>query len=408
MSGYRIERLGHLGDGIAPGPVYAARTLPGEVVTGTLEGTRLTEVKVQEPSADRVAAPCPHYRACGGCQLQHASDDFVAAFKTGVVAEALNSHGIETDIRPILTSPPRSRRRATFSARRTKKGALAGFHAPQSDVIVAIPQCLLVTPALQAALPMVEALAVTGASRKGELSVTVTESDAGLDVSVTGGKPFDTPLQLALTEAAQQHDLARLTWDGEVVVTRRPPVQRIDGIEVVPPPGAFLQATKDGEETLQRLVAEAVGDAGPVLDLFCGIGTFALPLSRHVEVHAVEGLSEMTRALDHGWRHGQGLRRVTTEARDLFRNPLLPDELARFGAIVIDPPRAGAEAQVGQIARAAPDISCKIAHVSCNPVTIARDAARLIGAGWRLDWVQPVDQFRWSTHVELASQFTRS
>jgi 23S rRNA (uracil1939-C5)-methyltransferase len=331
--------------------------------------------------------------------LQHAAEGFTAEWKVDVLRRALTAQGLETEIRPILTSPRQSRRRASFSARRTKKGALAGFHQKRSDVVVAVPDCILVTPALAAALPMVEALAVLGGSRKGELSVLVTDCASGLDVAVTGGKPLDPALRAELAGLAQQHGLSRLAWEDEVLAFK-PAFQRFDGIDVVPPPGAFLQATEAGEQALRSGVAEALSGCSHVADLFAGCGTFALPLAKAARVHAVEGEAAMVKALDQGWRQAQGLRHVTHAARDLFRNPLLPDELARFDGLVIDPPRAGAEAQVAEIARARVP---KIAHVSCNPVTFARDCATLVAAGYRLDWVRPVDQFRWSTHVEVVS-----
>lgn len=394
-----IERLGHHGDGIAPGPVYVPGVLPGEVVEGVVENSVIAAPRILTPSDQRVSAPCRHAKSCGGCQLQHAADGFVTGWKEGVVRWALEAQGLECRLRDTVTSPAQSRRRAAFSARRTKKGALAGFHQKASDVVVAVPDCQLVTPALVASLPMVERLAVAGASRKGELSVLVTESLSGLDVSVRGGKPVDDVFRVDLARIAQQEGLARLAWDDEVL-TLQPPYQKFGEALVVPPPGAFLQATETGQAALLAGVQEALDRAAFVGDLFAGCGTFALPLARQARVHAVEADAAMTRALDKGWRQGQGLKKVTHEARDLFRNPLLPDELDRWDGVVIDPPRAGAEAQVEQIARARVP---RIAHVSCNPVTFARDCARLVQAGYRLDWVQVVDQFRWSTHVEVVA-----
>ncbi|KUJ78071.1 RNA methyltransferase [Ruegeria marisrubri] len=399
---FTILRLGHQGDGIAEGPVYAPRTLPGEVVSGTLAGNQLTDIRVEQPSDHRVKAPCRHYKACGGCQLQHASDAFVADWKVGVVRNALAAQGLEAEMRPIHTSPAQSRRRAVIAVRRTKKGTLAGFHGRASDVITEIPDCLLLDPALIAGIPVAEALALLGGSRKGVLAVTLTLSETGLDVAVKGGKPLDGPLELALAQATEKHGLARLTWDDEVIAMRVPPVQRFGRAEVVPPPGAFLQATKDGEQALLQAVQEAVSGAKRVADLFAGSGTFSLPLAEDAEVHAVEGDAAMTRALEKGWRKAQGLKRVTVEARDLFRRPLMPDELTRFDAVVLDPPRAGAEAQVSELAQAKRPV---IAYVSCNPVTFARDAKTLVEAGYRLNWVQVVDQFRWSSHVELTASF---
>lgn len=402
MTTVTIERLGQQGDGVARGPLFVPLALPGENVSGTQQGDTLTDIRVETPSPDRVSAPCPHFRSCGGCALQHASDDLVAAFKRETVVTALAVHGIETDVRPTLTSPDKSRRRATFAARRTKKGAMVGFHARKSDAIIPVPNCILVTPTLAAVPPLAEALAVAGASRKGALSVTVTDSIEGLDVSVTGGKPLDGPLRIALAGLCEAHKLARLTWEDELIGMRIPPAQIMGAARVVPPPGAFLQATAHGQATLTQLVQDIVGDAKSVVDLFAGCGTFALPLAQKAEVLAVEGAQDMVAALDAGWRQAQGLKRVTSVARDLFRRPLLPDELAPFGAAVLDPPRAGAAAQIEQLARAKTPV---IAHVSCNPQTFARDASTLINAGYTLDWVQPVDQFRWSAHVELVGAF---
>jgi len=402
MEQVTIERLGHQGDGIAPGPVFVPGALPGEVVEGEIEKGVMAAPRILTPSDQRVKAPCRHAKSCGGCQLQHAHDEFVADWKVDVVRHALSAHALEAPFRPIATSSPQSRRRAAFSARRTKKGALAGFHMKGSDVIVSVPDCLLVDPKLAAALPLVEALAVLGSSRKGELSVLVTKSLDGLDVAVSGGKPLDAQLQSDLADLARAHDVARVAWGDEVALTRRPPSQRMGRADVVPPPGAFLQATPEGEAALLAGVREAVKGARHVVDLFAGCGTFALPLAEDMRVHAVEGDRGMTAALDKGWRMAEGLKHVTHEARDLFRNPLLPEDLERFDAAVIDPPRAGAEAQVAELARAGIP---RIAFVSCNPVTFARDAAALDAAGYVMDWLQVVDQFRWSTHVELVASF---
>lgn len=399
---YTITRLGHQGDGIADGPIYAPRTLPGEVVSGTLVGQMLADIRVETPSDQRVKAPCRHYKACGGCQLQHAADDFVADWKIAVVRNALAAQGLDAPMRPIHTSPERSRRRATIAVRRTKKGTLAGFHGRASDTITEIPDCHLLHPDLITAIPVAEALALLGGSRKGVLAVTLTLSQAGLDVSVKGGKPLDGPLELALAQATEAHGLARLTWDEEIIAMQHPPVQHFGTAQVIPPPGAFLQTTKDGEQALTQAVLDIVRDAKQVVDLFAGSGTFSLPLAQTAEVHAVEGEAAMTQALDQGWRKAQGLKKITTEARDLFRRPLMPDELKRFDAVVLDPPRAGAEAQVAELANAKRPI---IAYVSCNPVSFARDAKCLVNAGYTLEWVQVVDQFRWSSHTELVAGF---
>ncbi|WP_099824966.1 class I SAM-dependent RNA methyltransferase [Oceaniglobus indicus] len=401
---HTIERLGHHGDGIAAGPIFVARTLPGEVITGEVTGNRITAPRIVTPSANRVTPPCRHYNTCGGCALQHASDAFVADWKVGVVVSALAAQGITAPINGPATSPPNSRRRATLSARRTKKGAMVGFHGRASDTISAIDDCHLLHPAIMAGLPACEALTVAGASRKGELALTVTASESGLDIAALGGKDLDQPLRTTLAGIADRHDLARLTWEDELIAGARPPVQSFGAAKVAPPPGAFLQATAHGQQALTEAVIRAVGPAKQVIDLFAGSGTFALPLARTAEVHAVEGERAMMDALDQGWRGATGLKRVSCETRDLFRRPMLPDELNRYAAIVIDPPRAGAEAQTAEIARSTVPV---VAAVSCNPTTFARDAKLLCDAGFTLDWVAVVDQFRWSPHVEVAARFSR-
>ena len=402
-----IERLGHLGDAIArgpDGPVYIPGLLPGEEVEGTLQGDRLIDPRILTPSPDRKKPPCPHARTCGGCLMQHAADPFVTAWKEGIVHGALAGQGLDAPFRPTQTSPPNSRRRATLAARKTKGGALIGFHARGSDLIIPVPNCHLLHPDLLATLPALEALTRAGGSRSTELALTVTRSLSGPDVAVTGGKELDGPLRMDLARLAETHGLARLTWDGETVALRTAPMQRFGKALVAPPPGAFLQATPQGEAALLAAVTDAVGEAKRIADLFAGCGTFALPLSERSEVHAVEGETAMTAAMEKGWRATPGLKKLTTETRDLFRRPLEPDELRAFDAVVIDPPRAGAEAQFATLARSTVPV---IAAVSCNPVTFARDARLLIAAGFRLDWVQVIDQFRWSAHVELAARFSR-
>jgi 23S rRNA (uracil1939-C5)-methyltransferase len=398
-----VERLGHHGDGVAAG-VFVPGALPGETVEGTLQGDRLTDVRILTPVPDRVKPPCPHARSCGGCSMQHAADPLVAWWKEGVVAGALAGQGLTAPIRPIVTSPPRSRRRATLSARRTRGGVLVGFHARASDTVVPVPHCHLLHPALMAAVPAVEDIARIGASRSAGLQATVTRTLTGPDIAVTGGKSADAVLRGDLAAIADRHGLSRLTWDGEVVAQRAAPLVSMGTARTALPPGAFLQATGHGEQALADAVAESVGPARRVADLFAGCGTFALRLAERADVLAAESDPAMVAALTAAARTTPGLHRIETQTRDLFRRPLEPDELRGLDAVVIDPPRAGAEAQTGRLARAQVPV---IAMVSCNPATFARDARILCDAGYRIDWVQPVDQFRWSAHVELAARLTR-
>ncbi len=397
----RIESLTHLGMGrVSDGRSLLPRVLPGEEVDVAQDGT----VRILTPSTDRVAAPCRHYKSCGGCAMQHATDSFVADWKKDIVAKALQARGLSPELRAIATSPAQSRRRAKLSGRRTKKGAMVGFHTRASDNLVEVPDCQLLTPALINSFPALEALTVLACSRKGEIDLTVTDATLGPDVLVTTDKELTSQLRVELAALANQHGLSRLVWNDEPVVTINPPAQDFDGTSVVPPPGAFLQATKHGEQALLAAVEEITQKAGRVVDLFAGCGTFTLPLAARAEVHAVEGEGAMLDALDRGWREGHELRRVTTEKRDLFRRPLEADELRHFDAAVIDPPRAGAEAQIQTLASS--EIKT-IAMVSCNPVTFARDAKVLVDAGFAMPWLQVVDQFRWSPHVEVVASFTR-
>ncbi|MFN0115433.1 MAG: class I SAM-dependent RNA methyltransferase [Paracoccaceae bacterium] len=398
-----VERLGHLGDGVA-GDIFVPMALPGEVVEGEVSGGRMAAPVVVTPSAHRVAPHCPHYGACGGCSLMHANDGFVAAWKDEVVREALAAQGLGATFRAVVTSPGNARRRATLAGRRTKTGAAIGFNGRASGTIAGIPGCRLLSPEILAHLPALKELTALGASRSAVLHLTVTEMETGADVAVSGGKDPDSVLRSGLAAIAGRAGFARLTWNGETLAQRVVPVLGFGRARVAPPPGAFLQATAQGEAALAEGVAEALNGARRLADLFAGCGTFALRLAEQAEVHAVEGDAAMTLALDAAARATPGLRRLTTERRDLFRRPLLSDELARFDAAVIDPPRAGAAAQAAEIARSGLK---RVAYVSCNPATFARDARILTDAGFRILWVRVVDQFRWSPHVELVAAFFR-
>jgi len=404
VSEFTVERLGHQGDGIVDGPLFVAGVLPGEVITGTVEKDRILNPSIVTPSSDRVKMPCSHARSCGGCGLQHASDEFVAEFKLNVVRNALKARGIEAELSEILTSPVSSRRRAVFSARRTKKGALVGFHMKSSDTIIAIPRCTVLSQALLDIVPVLESLTVEGGTRKGEMRFAVTETMTGVDIKAEGGKPADGALLSKLAQMSGQPGVARLTWGDEPVAAQHTPVLEFGGHKVTPPAGAFLQATKQGEESLVSAVTETILGAKKVLDLFSGCGTFSLPAAQNAEVHAVESDKEMIASLTQAWRMADGMRALTAEARDLFRRPLLPDELNRFDAIIIDPPRAGAEAQIIEISKS--DVKT-VAMVSCNPVSFARDAEILLQAGFVIRNLKVVDQFRWSSHVEISAGFHR-
>lgn len=400
----KIERLGHLGDGIAEGPVYVPDVLPGEVVSGVVEGQRMTQVKIVQPSPDRVKPPCPHAKSCGGCALQHASDSFVSRWKQDVVRSALLAHGIGAEISDIHTSPAQGRVRAVLHGARTKKGEMIGFYGRGTNNLVDTPNCLLLDPHILQSLPALRALTRLGASRKSVVRLTVTATDGGLDVCVDDAREADMELRTSLSELTGSHDLARLTWNGETIAQARKPFVQMGRAQVTPPPGAFLQATREGAAELVSRVLDCAKGSRRVVDLFSGCGTFALPISEFSEVHAVEGIADLLNASADGWRAAGGLHRMTTEKRDLFSRPLVALELDRFDLAVIDPPRAGAENQMKEIAQSKLK---RVVSVSCNPVTFARDASILINAGFEMGPVTLVDQFRWSTHIEMVADFWR-
>ena len=394
----KIESLTHHGMGRAMDGTLVPRVLAGEEVE-VVDGV----ARVLTPSSNRVAPLCRHFKTCGGCAMQHANDDLVAEWKQGIVRTALAGQGLPDAVAGITTSPVRSRRRAKVTGRRTKKGAMVGFHGRGSDMLIAVPDCQLVSPALIAGFPAAEALTRMICSRSDEVAITMTESLGGLDVFVDHPRELTGQMRIELAQLAQEHGLARLTYGTEPIVTINAPLQAFGAAKVSPPAGAFLQATLHGEAALVGAVQEMTHGAARVVDLFSGCGTFSLPLAEHAEVLAVEGASAMTAALDKGWRGATGLKHVATETRDLFRRPLLPDELRRFDAAVIDPPRAGAEAQIEEIGLAKVPV---VAMVSCNPITFARDARRLVEAGYDIAPPLVVDQFRWSAHVEVVAKFT--
>ena len=400
-----VERLGRRGEGVVQGPLFVPLSLPGETVEGHPVEGRLHDVRVLEPAAERVRPPCPNFKGCGGCALQHGSDRFVAEWKKDLVLGALAARGIAAEVAAMHVSPPASRRRATLHGRRTKRGALVGFFARGSDQIIAIPSCRLLRPALMGAISALERLTVMGASRKATLAFALTETEAGLDLAVRGGKPLDRNLAAEAAALATEYPIARLSWDGEPVAMAQEPFIELGSARIAIPPGAFLQATKEGEAALQQAVLRALKGTRKTLDLFAGIGTFSLPLAQQAEVVAVEGDTAMLDALDRGWRGAGGrLKKLRTEVRDLFRRPFLSDELGTFDGVVIDPPRAGAEAQSRELAAHGPAV---IAAVSCDPVSFARDAEILLAGGYTIDWLEVVDQFRWSPHIELAARFSR-
>jgi 23S rRNA (uracil1939-C5)-methyltransferase len=403
-----IERLGVHGDGVAEHEgrqVFVPLTLPGETVTAEINGDRARLVEIVTASAERMGPRCSHYGVCGGCSLQHVREAPYLAFKREQVVTALSFQGIDAPVDQVVAVPPNSRRRAVFAAARSGKSVTIGFHGRRSHHIAPIRDCAVVTPGLLALLPKLERLAAVAAPPKDALTITATETITGFDVSLTGVvKGFSADARIKLIQIAGELGLARLSVNGDVAMERAAPTLRVGAAHLVPPPGGFLQACEPSEAAMLALVKEAVSDARRVVDLFAGAGTFSLPFASTATVHAVESEEAALAALDRAARKAQGLKPVTVEKRDLFRRPLTRDELKRFDAAIIDPPRAGAEAQSRELAASAVK---RVAMVSCNAQTFARDLCIMLDGGWRIRRVTPIDQFLWSAHIEIVASLEK-
>ena len=398
-----IQRLGAQGDGIADtprGPVFVPLALPGETVTAAINKDRADLIAVIEASPERVEPACRHFGTCGGCSLQHMEARAYQAFKRGTLVTALRQRGIDVEVAELVACPPASRRRVTWTAQRAESGIVLGYRKAMSHEIVDIEEDPIALPAIEKAIPLVRELAALLAPGRDAFKLLVTATDSGLDIAVTGTGPLAEARRQRATQFAIANRLARLSVEGEIVVEPIKPRVMVGDVPVNPPSGAFLQAVAEAEDTMAGLVTAHLAKAKRVADLFAGIGTFALRLAKNSMVHAVEGEASALVALDRAFRHGQGLKTVTHERRDLFRRPLTRKELAAYDGLVFDPPRAGAEDQARQIARS--DVRY-VAAVSCNPATLARDLAILVEGGYRLLSVTPIDQFLWSHHVEAVA-----
>jgi 23S rRNA (uracil1939-C5)-methyltransferase len=403
-----IKRLGAKADGIAEtssGPVFVPKVLPNETVTIERDGSHAHLVSVDVASPERETPFCPYFDDCGGCATQHMQHGFYQSWKHGTLVHTLKQARIEAPVEALVDAHGVGRRRVTLHVRFPDRAMHVGFMAPRSHRIVEIAFCPITEPALKDRAPAIAR--VIGEHLKGPrkpLDVQITTTQTGFDVDVRGHGPMKDADRLRLIDLADRLDLSRLSIHGDVIVERRPPAILMGRTSVVPPPGSFLQATKLGEDVLAGLVTEACAKAKRVADLFAGAGPFSLRLAEKSEVHAVEFDKDSMTALDKAVRATPGLRRVSTEARDLFRRPLLTPELNAFDAVVLDPPRAGAEAQVKQLVVSKVPL---VVSVSCDAATFARDAAILLSGGYRLERVIPVDQFKHSPHLEVVGILRR-
>lgn len=407
-----IDHVGYFGDGVAPAPggnIYVPYTLGGETVEVTeVHGhpDRRKLVEVKQASPERIAPFCPHFTVCGGCAIQHWDEAAYRAWKRNNVVETLAQAGIKTEVAPLVDAHGSGRRRITLHARMgTHEVLKVGFAAAGAHDIIPIDRCPILDPALNGAIDAAWAIAEVLKPVRKPLDIQFTATSGGLDVDVRGSGPVSAGITTKLSAVAQQHRLARLTRHGELVLMRNPPVITIGTAQVTLPPGSFLQATTAGEETLAALVLDRTRRAKNVADLFCGVGPFALRLATKSRVAAFDSDAGSVAALQKAAMSTPGLKPVKAEARDLFRRPLVPQELRDYDTVVFDPPRQGAQAQVTQLAASKVPV---VVAVSCNVTTFARDAKILIEGGYRIEGVTPVDQFRHTPHVELVARFSKA
>ncbi len=406
-----IDHVGHHGDGVAVSggiAIYVPYALPGETievapVPGHPDRRRL--LQVDTPSPQRIAPFCPHFGVCGGCAIQHWENEHYRAWKRDIVVETLARARIDTEVGALIDAHGLGRRRITLHARMgTHEVLKVGFTAAGSHDIIPVDRCPILDPGLGGALDAAWALAEPLIATGKPLDIQLTATNVGLDVDVRGSGPLPSALIAKLSRLAEHHRLARLTRHGELVLMRTPPTIAMGAAQVTLPPGSFLQATVAGEETLAALVSEHCKRSKHIADLFCGVGPFALRLAAKSRVTAFDSDAGAVTALHKAATSTSGLKPVKAEARDLFRRPLVPQELRDYDTVLFDPPRQGAEAQAKQLA--ASKIAVVVA-VSCNVMTFARDARILIDGGYRIEGVTPVDQFRHTPHVELVALFKR-
>lgn len=393
-----IIRVAARGDGATADGRHAALAAPGD---------RLLPDGSVQAGPHHATPPCVHFPTCGGCQLQHLDEPSYADFVSGRVTGALAGQCVTADlVLPPHISPPMTRRRASLRAARSGKRITIGFAESGSHSLIDLSMCAVLDPRLLALLAPLRSLLLTILPDRRAAHVRLSLTDQGVDLLLEGVRVEGLAADEALGEFAREQILARLTIDeGDGPQTRWSPegvTVSFGGVPVDFPPFSFLQATPDGEAALVGAVRDALPEKGTIADLFCGLGTFALALGDGRPVYAAEGARDVVLALKAAGQRAQ--RHMVADHRDLFRRPLTPEELNRFAAVVIDPPRAGAREQVTQLAVSQVPM---IAYVSCNPASFARDAVHLAAGGYRLESVRPVGQFRWTTHVEMVGIFRR-
>ena len=399
-----ILSLNARGEGVATDGTVAPLALPGETALVEADGERARVLALNVASPERAAPICVYFGRCGGCAVQHMSARLAAEWKRDSLVRALQRAGVEAEVGPLIDAHGEGRRRATFHARFVDGREDVGFMRARAHDIIAVETCPLFAPGLAGAIRSANALAAAVRGISKPLDIQATATLGGLDFDLRGSGPPDDLTRRKLSAAAERLDLARLSVHGETIVERRSPDILFGDVLATPPAGGFLQATEAGEPALADGAPAALQGAKRVADLFCGAGAFALRLAREREVFAVDSDAAAIAALKRAAGAAAGLRAVHAETRDLFRRPLAGPELARFDAVLFDPPRAGAEAQARALAAGGPPL---VVAISCNADSFARDARILIAGGYEIGEVRALDQFRYSPHVEILAAFRR-
>jgi 23S rRNA (uracil1939-C5)-methyltransferase len=346
--------------------------------------------------------------------MQHWPDADYAAWKSGQVEAALRRAGFAATLAPPERTPPGARRRMDLALRREGSGTiLVGLHAPRSTGVVNLHECHVLAPALFALLAPLRALLPTLAAFRRDGSAIANLLDSGPELLLRLDAPVTAGDRTRLAAFAAAHDVSRIACavgrtEPEVACQLRPATTALGGVSVAVPPGTFLQASPQGERAIVEAVLAGLPERLPgrawIAEMFAGCGTLTFPLAGRARVVAFEGDAAAASALRAAANAAGLAGRVTAHQRDLTQRPVLASELTGCAAVVLDPPHAGAAAQVPELSRAGVP---RVIYVSCNPAALARDAASLHRAGYRLLAATAIDQFLWSARVESVSVFAR-
>ncbi len=402
MTEVKIDFIGHKGDGVAHlngNAVYVPFTLEGETLIIQGSGPRRDILEIKQTSSDRIEPICKHFGTCGGCQLQHMQEQTYLKWKMKLVTEPLSRVGITQTPEAIISFNDASRRKCVFNAQRTHQGMQLGFSEKARNEIVAIETCPILVSEINERLPLLRDLVNSVPTTKNPIRISVLSTENGLDISIEDAKPLSAAERQILIKKTVANKFTRLTINDEVLIKTAEPHIKIASTIISPPPAAFVQALKEAEDTMTDIVADFLKGCKQVADLYCGIGTFALKLAENSQVYAVEESQMALESLDQAWRQTGGiLKQVKTEKRNLERRPVTFGELKKMDGLVFDPPRAGAELQCKQIAKSRVK---KVAAVSCNPTTLAVDLEILLASGFKIKRIIPIDQFKYTPHVEV-------